>query len=73
MQVTEIPDAHSIAHLKSKRRIASSTTPADEYISLTVARKDDESIDRGPHPESRLMREDDEVGDAEEGETSSLT
>jgi hypothetical protein len=38
---------------------------SDDYISLTVAKPDDEY--RGPHPESRLVREEDELGECEDG------
>lgn len=36
-----------------------------EYISLSVTKADDWA--QGPHPESRLVREEDELGEAEEG------
>lgn len=65
-----------ITDLKSRRKQAGAAkfTPGeDDFISLsgTVARASDltfADVDLGPHPSSRLMREDDEVGDAEEGE-----
>jgi GC-rich sequence DNA-binding factor len=39
--------------------------PHEDYISLSVERREDMSP--GPHPESRLVREEDEIGEGEEG------
>jgi GC-rich sequence DNA-binding factor len=39
--------------------------PADEYISLSLTTRDAEY--QGPHPESRLMREDDDLGQGDDG------
>lgn len=67
-----IPSESSIKAAKEKRermrkvKGSGSGGGEEEFISLSVARRD-ENIDLGPHPESRLMREDDEMGDAEEG------
>ena len=68
-----IPDAAAVAAAKSKRQAAVESTKHDlgeDYIALggQVAVYDGE---KGPHPESRLMREDDEVGDGDEGECCS--
>ena len=41
----------------------------DDFISLSVTRRED--IYQGPHPESRLMREDDDLGEGDDGETRS--
>ena len=38
----------------------------DDFIALDVATRAD--VYQGPHPESRLMREDDDLGDGEDGE-----
>jgi GC-rich sequence DNA-binding factor len=39
---------------------------AEEYISLSLTTRDDKY--QGPHPESRLMREDDDLGEGDDGE-----
>ncbi|KAF8964319.1 nineteen complex-related protein 2-domain-containing protein [Flammula alnicola] len=36
----------------------------DDFISLSVARRDE--VQQGPHPESRLMREEDELGEGDD-------
>lgn len=36
-----------------------------DFISLSVTRKED--LYQGPHPESRLMREDDDLGEGDDG------
>ena len=57
----------SIKNAKEKRkrlREMGASTP-DDFISLTVATRPDEP--QGPHPESRLVREEDELGDGEDG------
>lgn len=45
------------------------TNPSDEegFISLSVARRDEY---KGPHPESRLVREEDELGEGDDGSSS---
>jgi GC-rich sequence DNA-binding factor len=47
------------------RTTGSISSRADEYISLSLTTRDDEY--RGPHPESRLMREDDDLGQGDDG------
>jgi len=46
----------------------SSSGPAsphtEDYISLSLTKRDDEYL--GPHPESRLMREDDDLGEGDD-------
>lgn len=37
----------------------------EDYISLSVVRRADEN--QGPHPDSRLVREDDELGEGDDG------
>lgn len=39
----------------------------DDFISLSVTRRED--VDQGPHPESRLIREEDELGEGDDGTT----
>jgi GC-rich sequence DNA-binding factor len=65
-----IPSESSIAASKQKReRLRASAT--DDYISLSVIRRSDESA--GPHPESRLMREDDDLGEGDDGASNFKT
>ena len=40
-------------------------TTEEDYVSLSVTKRAD--ISQGPHPESRLMREEDEVGECDDG------
>jgi GC-rich sequence DNA-binding factor len=56
----------SIKVAKERRELLRKTgvSGEDDFISLSVVRR---SEDQGPHPESRLMREEDEVGDADDG------
>ena len=39
---------------------------SEDFISLSVGKHSDSP--QGPHPESRLMREEDEVGEGDDGE-----
>jgi hypothetical protein len=67
------PSESSILISKQKRdrlRTVSTAGKEEDYISLTVTKEDDEY--RGPHPESRLMREEDELGEGEDGKAESL-
>ncbi|KZT27360.1 hypothetical protein NEOLEDRAFT_1176784 [Neolentinus lepideus HHB14362 ss-1] len=62
---TVIPSASSIQAAKEKRERLRTTAPtAEDFISLSLTKRDDGY--QRPHPESRLMREDDELGEAEE-------
>ncbi|GJJ15762.1 hypothetical protein Clacol_010040 [Clathrus columnatus] len=61
---TAIPSASAVSAAKEKRNRLRGTDPAADYISLSVTKADDWS--QGPHPESRLMREEDELGEGEE-------
>lgn len=65
---TTIPSDSSILAAKQKRERLRSNKGGDDYISLSLSKRDDFS--QGPHPESRLMREDDELGDAADGKSS---
>ncbi|KAI8994209.1 nineteen complex-related protein 2-domain-containing protein [Trametes punicea] len=61
-----IPSASSILAAKEKRERlrAAKATGEEDYISLSLTKRDDYS--KGPHPESRLVREEDELGDADD-------
>ncbi|KLO08660.1 hypothetical protein SCHPADRAFT_944262 [Schizopora paradoxa] len=62
----EIPSESSILAAKQKRERMRETKPSDDdgFISLTVTRRDTEY--QGPHPESRLVREEDELGEGDD-------
>ena len=69
---TEIPSESLILATKQKRehiRQTKTATPAvegeEDFIALSVSRKED--VYQGPHPESRLMREDDDLGEGDDG------
>lgn len=64
---TAIPSESSILAAKQKReRLRSTKTPnEDDFVSLSVAKRDD--TPSGPHPESRLVREEDEIGEGDDG------
>ena len=61
-----IPSDPSIKVARERRELLrkAGVSSEDDFISLSVIRR---SEDQGPHPESRLMREEDEVGDADDG------
>lgn len=64
-----IPSESSIKVARERRELLRKTgetgiSGADDFVSLSVVRRVE---DQGPHPESRLMREEDEVGDADDG------
>ncbi|CAG8622949.1 16265_t:CDS:2, partial [Acaulospora colombiana] len=65
---------HSESYVKSARekrerlRKTGINDSEADYISLTVARK--EEFDSGPHPESRLMREDDDLGEGDDDDAA---
>lgn len=64
-----IPSQSFVLAAKEKRERLRSSGPAnphtEDYISLSLTKRDDEY--RGPHPESRLMREDDDLGEGDDG------
>jgi Nineteen complex-related protein 2 len=74
--LSSIPTEASIRTAKEKRerlRALGITVLADgdssmDFISLSVAKQDASPASRGPHPDSRLQREDDEVGEGDEGQ-----
>ena len=62
-----IPSESSIKVAKEKRERLRQThvTGEDDFISLSVTKRSDEP--QGPHPESRLVREEDELGEGDDG------
>lgn len=60
-----IPSQSIIVAAKERRERLRTGTAEQDYISLSVTRRSD--VSQGPHPESRLMREEDEVGEADDG------
>lgn len=62
-----IPSESSIKVAKEKRERLRQTqvTGEDDFISLSVTKRSDEP--KGPHPESRLVREEDELGEGDDG------
>ncbi|PPQ72250.1 hypothetical protein CVT26_006977, partial [Gymnopilus dilepis] len=63
---TLIPSESSIKVAKEKRERLRKTrvTGEEDFISLSVAKRDE--LPQGPHPESRLMREEDELGEGDD-------
>jgi hypothetical protein len=70
--VATIPSQSAVLAAKEKRErmraAGPSSSHADEYISLSLTTRVGEY--QGPHPESRLMREDDDLGEGDDGELS---
>lgn len=68
--VATIPSQSAVFAAKEKRERMRAAGPpsshSDDYISLSLTKRDDEY--QGPHPESRLMREDDDLGQGDDGE-----
>lgn len=62
-----LPSESSIKVAKEKRDRLRKTQAAGEedFISLSVTRRADEPP--GPHPDSRLVREEDELGEGDDG------
>jgi len=67
-----IPSESSIKVAKEKRGRLRQTqaTGEEDFISLSVAKLEDGP--KGPHPESRLMREEDELGEGDDGKPFTL-
>ena len=64
---TAIPASSVVTAAKEKReRLRKTASVGDDYISLSLTKRDDYS--NGPHPESRLVREEDELGEGDDGE-----
>ena len=61
----QLPTSSSIAAAKEKRKHLRKTGSeiGDDLISLSLTKR----VEQGPHPESRLMREEDELGEADDG------
>jgi GC-rich sequence DNA-binding factor len=63
-----IPSQSFVLAAKEKRERLRSSGPAnphtEDYISLSLTKRDGEYL--GPHPESRLMREDDDLGEGDD-------
>ncbi|KAH7927764.1 hypothetical protein BV22DRAFT_1006330 [Leucogyrophana mollusca] len=59
-----IPSESSISAAKQRRERMRTSGPDEDFISLSVSRRGD--LPQGPHPESRLMREEDELGEGED-------
>jgi Nineteen complex-related protein 2 len=62
----EIPTSSYILEAKKKRKDSRKTDDlGEDFISLSVTTRSEQNL--GPHPESRLMREEDELGEADDG------
>ncbi|KAJ7583627.1 nineteen complex-related protein 2-domain-containing protein [Mycena floridula] len=59
----QIPSSSSILSAKEQRKRLQAQPESQDFISLTVATRSD---DQGPHPESRLIREEDELGEGDD-------
>ena len=62
---TLIPTSSSIQAAKEKREQARKTGVTDDFVSLSLTKRDDHA--QGPHPMSRLVREEDELGEGDDG------
>lgn len=62
-----IPSETSVMTARERRERLRKTgvSVEEEFISLSVVRRSDEY--QGPHPESRLMREEDDLGEGDDG------
>lgn len=71
--LTSIPTEAAIKATKEKRarlqKLGPSVTDStsEDFVSLSLTKREP-SKDQGPHPESRLQREDDDLGEGDEGE-----
>ncbi|KAK7690288.1 hypothetical protein QCA50_006943 [Cerrena zonata] len=61
---TAIPTSASIQAAKQKREHARKTGVTEDFISLSLTKRDDRA--QGPHPMSRLVREEDELGEGDD-------
>ncbi|KAG2342161.1 hypothetical protein BDR05DRAFT_1001119 [Suillus weaverae] len=61
---TVIPSESSILSVKQRRERMRTRGTEDDFISLSVTKRD--TLPQGPHPESRLMREEDELGEGDD-------
>lgn len=63
-----IPTQASIAEAKEKReRLRGAPADSEDFISLSVTRTGGTDAPKGPHPNSRLVREEDEMGEGDDG------
>ena len=62
-----IPSESSVKVAKEKRERLRKVqdTGEQDFISLSVTKRED--VHQGPHPESRLEREEDELGEGDDG------
>jgi len=62
-----IPSESSVKVAREKRERLRKVqeTGEQDFISLSVTRRED--VHQGPHPESRLVREEDELGEGDDG------
>lgn len=61
-----IPSTSAISAAKEKRERMRKLGPEEDFISLSVIKRNE--LPQGPHPESRLVREEDELGEGDDGE-----
>lgn len=72
-EAPSIPTGGAVVDAKKereRRRITGVTPQAggEEFISLSLTKRSEtRMVDDGPHPESRLMREDDDLGEGDDG------
>lgn len=70
-----IPNEASIKVAKEKRErlrklgVTTADSTSDDFISLSLVTQDTSQDDQEPHPESRLQREDDDMGEGDDGES----
>lgn len=63
---TAIPSNSAVQAAKEKRdRLRKIGPTGDDYISLSVTKRSE--VNQGPHPDSRLVREEDELGEGDDG------
>jgi GC-rich sequence DNA-binding factor len=55
-----------VAKERRERLRATGASGEDDFISLSVTRRGEEP--QGPHPDSRLVREEDELGEGDDGD-----
>lgn len=69
----DIPSEASIKAAKEKRDrlrqlgVTTADSSSDDFISLSLVTQDVSRRDQGPHPESRLQREEDDLGEGDDG------
>ncbi|THH09290.1 hypothetical protein EW146_g8722 [Bondarzewia mesenterica] len=62
---TVIPSESSVLAAKEKReRLRVTESSGEDFISLSLTKRDE--VYQGPHPESRLVREEDELGEGDD-------